>query len=59
MKTFSVDGQTPVSIDEIITQNDDLNTAQFLGIDSLEVGESTFIEITEVFIEITEVKRVS
>lgn len=48
METYSVDNQDACTLDEIIRDNDDLSKDVINSISTLEVGESTFVEITEV-----------
>lgn len=45
---YSIDGQEPCTLKEIIESNDDLHPEYIDRIRSLKIGESTFVEIDEV-----------
>jgi len=46
--TYSVDNQEPVTLFEIIENNEDLTPDEVEQIAALQQGESMFIEITEI-----------
>ncbi len=51
MKTFSIDNQEPVTLQQIIDANinvDALTNEEIKAIDSLQIGESHFINIDEI-----------